>query len=56
MQFQELKLTVAYENFGGSSEALDAVLWLIDNHGQDYDLKVLEFSARDFRLVPIEEG
>lgn len=55
MQFQELKLTVAYENFGGSSEALDAVLWLIANHGQDYDLKVLDFSARDFRLVPIEE-
>jgi len=55
MQFQELKLTVAYENYGGSSEALDTVLWAIEQACGTFELAVLNYSARDLGLVPIEE-
>ena len=54
MQFQEVTLKVAYENYGGSSEALDAVLHAL---AQDsgVELTVLDYEARDLRLVPTEE-
>lgn len=55
MQFQEVTLKVAYENYGGSSEALDAVLHAL---AQDsgVELTVLDYEARDLRLVPTEDS
>lgn len=55
MQFQEVTLKVAYENYGGSSEALDTVLWAIEQACGTFELAVLDYSARDLSLVPIEE-
>lgn len=55
MQFQEVTLKVAYENYGGSSEALDTVLWAIEQACGTFELAVLDYSARDLRLVPAEE-
>ena len=55
MQFQEVTLKVAYENYGGSSEALDTVLWAIEQACGTFELAVLDYGARDLSLVPAEE-
>ena len=54
MQFQEVTLKVACENYGGSSEALDTVLWAIEQACGTFELAVLD-AAPGLSLVPAEE-
>lgn len=56
MQFQEVKLKLAYDNFGGSSRAVDAVLNALARQYSGIELTVLGYEFRDLHLVPIEEG
>lgn len=53
--FQEVTIRVAYETYGGESKALDAVLDAIEESAP-IELKVLDYSARELRLVPTEEA
>jgi len=56
MQFQEVTLKLAYDNFGGSSRAVDAVLNALAREYSGIELTVLDYEARDLHLVPTEEG
>ena len=51
MQYEEITLIVAQENYGLRSEPLDTVLQTLCSHAPT-ELTVLDYSSRELELTP----